>query len=330
MKRSNRLLILLGLLIAIGGGALAVAIAGSGGGGGGGGAGPGAIATPTPGPQVQVVVASTSISAGTIIDKTMVKTTSKSMSDLTGLGGNTFSSVNDVIGRVAGTNIVKDQILVTGADLLTPGSAIDGKSLSSAIDKGFVGISMELDQTNGVGTLIVPGDRVDIILTTYVTELSISAKDSLGTQISTGGSLLTSKLVLQNCKILSTLLPPTTTSGTVPATAAPGSSAAVAAYPSSATVQFNDRHMIAIVEVTPEQAELIRWAQRAEQAAPQTYIDMAFALRSSQDDATDPMSSNPFTQIPGITFSELVSKYGVIAPDPLSSLPNPLGNKIQW
>ena len=329
MKRSNRLLILLGLLIAIGGGALAVAIAGSGG-GGGGGSNPAASATPTPGPQVQVVVASTGISAGTIIDKTMVKTTSKSISDLTGLGGNTFSSVNDVIGRVAGTNIVKDQILVTGADLLTPGSAIDGKSLSGAIDKGFVGISMELDQTNGVGTLIVPGDRVDMILTTYVTQLSISAKDSLGTQISTGGAALTSKLVLQNCKIISTLLPPTTTSGTVPATAAPGSSAAVAAYPSSATVQFNDRHMIAIVEVTPEQAELIRWAQRTEQASPQMYIDMAFVLRSSQDDATDPMSSNPFTQIPGITLSEIISKYGVIAPDPLSSLPNPLGSKIQW
>lgn len=329
MKRSNRLLILLGLLIAIGGGALAVAIAGSGGGGGGGGGGsqPGAVATPTPGPQVQVVVASTNISAGTIIDKSMVKTTSKSVSDLAGLGGATYSSINDVIGRVAGTNIVNGQILVTGTDLLTPGSAIDGKSLSGAVDKGFVAVSMELDQTNGVGTLIVPGDRVDVILTTYVTQISISAKDSLGTQISTGGSSLTSKLILENCKIIATLLPPTIASGAAPTA---GASAAVAPVPSSATVQFTDRHMIAIVEVTPEQAEVIRWAQRAEQAGPQMYIDMAFALRSSQDDATDPMSSNPFTQVPGITFSELVTKYGVIAPNPLSTLPDPLGNKIQW
>jgi len=327
VKRSNRLLILLGLLIAIGGGALAVAIAGSGGGGGGGGSQPGAIATPTPGPQVQVVVASTNISAGTIIDKTMVKTTSKSASDLAGLGGATYSSVNDVIGRVAGTNIVKDQVLVTGTDLLTPGSAVEGKSLSGAVDKGFVAVSMELDQTNGVGTLIVPGDRVDIILTTYVNQISISGKDSLGTQISTGGTALTSKLVLENCKIIATLLPPTVASGAAPTA---GSSSAVAQIPSSATVQFTDRHMIAIVEVTPEQAELIRWAQRAEQAGPQMYIDLAFALRSSQDDATDPMSSNPFTQVPGITFSELVTKYGVIAPNPLSTLPDPLGNKLQW
>ena len=324
MKRSNRLLILLGLLIAIGGGALAVAIAGS---GGGGGAGPGAVATSTPGPQVQVVVASTNISAGTIIDKTMVKTTAKSVSDLSGLGGGTFSSVSDVIGRVAGANLTKDQILVTGADLLTPGSAIDGKSLSDSVEKGFVAVSMELDQTNGVGTLIVPGDRVDIILTTYVNQIAISAKDSLGTSISVGGSALTSKLILENCKIIQTLLPPATTTE---AAATAGASAAVAPVPSSATVQFNDRHMLAIIEVTPEQAEVIRWAQRTEQQSPQTYIDMAFALRSSQDDATDPMSSNPFTQVPGITFSELVTKYGVIAPDPLSTVPDPLGNKIQW
>jgi len=90
------------------------------------------------------------------------------------------------------------------------------------------------------------------------------------------------------------------------------------------------RHMIAIVEVTPEESQVIRWAQRVEQSAPQMYIDLAFALRSSQDDATDPMASNPFKSIPGYTFSEIVAKYGVLPPDPLSTLPQFLGNKIQW
>jgi Flp pilus assembly protein CpaB len=323
VKRSNRLLILLGLLIAIGGGALAVAIAGS---GGGGGTTPGAVATATPGPSIQVVVASTKIPAGTIIDKSMLKTAAKPVADLVGLGGSTYSNVNDVIGRVAGQDIDKDQILVTGADLLTPGQTLAGKSLKDSVDKGFVAISMELDQVNGVGTLIVPGDRVDIILTTYVTQIAISFKDSIGTQLSVGGPALTSKLVLENCKILATLLPPTTDQ----APAAGGPSPAVAPIPSAATVQFTDRHMVAIVEVTPEQAQLIRWAQRAEQTAPQMYIDLAFALRSSQDDATDPMSSNPFTQVPGVTLTEVIRKYGVIAPDPLSSVPALLGGKIQW
>jgi Flp pilus assembly protein CpaB len=323
VKRSNRLLILLGLLIAVGGALAAVALAGS-----GGGSGPGATPTPTLGVQVPVVVASTKIAAGTIIDKTMVNTTPKFLSDLTGLGGTTYSNINDVIGKVAGSDIAKDQIIVNGPDLLSPGSALDGKSLSDSIDKGYVAISMEIDQTNGVGTLIVPGDRVDIILTTYVTSLSISVKDALGTQISTGGAAVTSKLILQNCKILQTLLPPpVTTSGAAPVA---GASPKLVAGPTSAVVQFTDRHMIAIIEVTPEQSQVIRWAQRLEGQSPQTYIDLAFALRSSQDDATDPMSSNPFKSIPGVTFSEIVAKYGVLPPDPLSALPPLLGGKIQW
>jgi len=323
VKRSNRLLILLGLLIAIGGALGAVAIASS---GGGGGTGPGAVATPTTGPSVQVVVASTKIAAGTVIDKTMVKTASRKVADLAGLDSTTFNSVNDVIGRIASIDIPQDQVIVGSADLLTPGSAIDGQSIKDSIDKGFDAVSMEVDQTNGVGTLIVPGDRVDIILTTYVTQLSISAKTAAWTQFSTGGSALTSKLILQNCKILRTLLPPVAET----ANGAPQASAAVAPVPSSATVQFTDRHMIAIVEVTPEQAELIRWAQRTEQASPQTYIDLSFALRSSQDDNTDPVANNPFTNVPGLTFSEIVAKYGLLPPDPTGTLPKSLGSTVRW
>jgi Flp pilus assembly protein CpaB len=258
----------------------------------------------------------------------MVNTTGKPLSDLSGLGGTTYTNVNEVVGKIAAADIAKDQVLVNGPDLLSPGSALDGQSLSGMIDKGMVGIAMEVDQVNGVGTLIVPGDRVDIILTTYVTELAISVKDTAGTQISTGGSAVTSKLILQNCKILQTLLPPAT--GSVATTAPIVNSSAAPVQATSAVVQFSDRHMIAIVEVTPEESQVIRWAQRSEQTSPQMYIDLAFALRSSQDDATDPMASNPFKAIPGYTFSEIVAKYGVLPPDPLSTLPQFLGNKIQW
>lgn len=324
MKRSNRLLILLGLLIAVGGALAAVALAGSGGGGGTGG-GPGATPPPAPEPKVQVVVASVKITAGTIIDKTMVNTTSKPLSDVSGLGGEPYTSISQVVGKVAASDIAKDQIVVNGPDLLSPGSALDGKSLSDSVDKGFVAISMKVDQENGVGTLIVPGDRVDIILTTYVTALSISVKDAAGTQISTGGTQATTKLILQNCKILQTLLPPVAAVPAAP-TAGPvaGTSPAAGAGPTSAVVQNTDRIMIAIVEVTPEESQVIRWAHA------QSYIDLAFALRSSQDNATDPMASNPFKSIPGYTLSEIIAKYGVLPPDPTSSLPQLIANKISW
>ena len=279
-----------------------------------------------------MVVASVKITAGTIIDKTMVNTTSKTLSDVSGLGGEPYTNVSQVLGKVAASDIAKDQIVINGPDLLSPGSALDGKSLADSVDKGFVAMSMKVDQENGVGTLIVPGDRVDIILTTYVTSLSISVKDAANTQISTGGSQVTSKLILQNCKILQTLLPPSLAANAAPTPAAvvPGNSPAPVVGPTSAVVQYTDRIMIAIVEVTPEESQVIRWAQRLEQQSPQTYIDLAFALRSSQDNATDPMASNPFKSIPGYTFSEIVAKYGVLPPDPLSSLPQLLGNKITW
>jgi len=332
VKRSNRLLILLGLLIAISGALAAVAyVAGSGGGGGGGGAqsSPSVAPTPTPGPTVPVVVATKAIPAGTIIDSSMVKSDSRQLSDLAGLPGTTYSDVNSVIGKIAGADILTGQVLVSGSNVLSPGSAIDGKSLAGSVDKGKVAIAMEVDQTNVVGTLIVPGDRVDIILTVYVDQLAISIKDAAGTQVGTGGSAVTSKLILENCKILATLLPPPTTNTTTTTTLANGSPAPVLP-PTNPIVQFSDRHMIAIVEVTPEESEVIRWAQRTEQKAPQTYIDLAFALRSNQDNTTDPLSSNPGTTVPGVTFTEIAAEYGVLPPDPLGTLPSLLGNKIQW
>jgi Flp pilus assembly protein CpaB len=258
----------------------------------------------------------------------MVKTDTRALSDLAGLDGIPYTDTSEVIGKTAAMDLAQNQILIAGTNVLNAGSAVDGKSLATVIDKGFVGIGMEVDQTNGVGTLIVPGDRVDILLTVYVDELAISVKDLAGTQISTGGTAVTSKLILENCKIIQTLLPPvppvTTTT-----TLANGSPAPVV-LPTTPLVQFNDRHMLAIVEVTPEQAEVIRWAQRTESKAPQTYIDLAFALRSSQDNGTDPLSNNPGVSVPGVTFTEIVAKYGVLPPDPLGTLPTLLGKKIAW
>jgi len=89
-------------------------------------------------------------------------------------------------------------------------------------------------------------------------------------------------------------------------------------------VQFTERTMIAIVEVTPDEAEIIRWAQRAETEGTQNYIDLAFALRSTKDNSAPPVVT------PGITFKMLVDKYGVLPPDPRGILPADLAQGIQW
>jgi len=91
VKRSNRLLILLGLLIAIGGALAAVAIAGSGGGGGTGTV-PGRSCHADSWPVDRVVVASTKIAAGTVVDKSMVKTARARLPTIAALNGTTFSN----------------------------------------------------------------------------------------------------------------------------------------------------------------------------------------------------------------------------------------------
>jgi Flp pilus assembly protein CpaB len=321
VKRSNRLIILLGVLLAIAGGLAAIALANGSGVNGGNGGNATASPTPTPEPTVTVVVAKVAINLGDTITASMVGVQTLTVSQRDALGQDTFSSVDQVIGKIAGGTITAGQVLMASRDILSPGSMPDGTDIAGAISPGMVAVSMEVDQTNGVGTLIVPGDHVDIILSVYTDPLAISGKDAAGNTISLPGvSQVTSKMVIQDGKILATLVQPAAP------TAAPveNGTPAVAPAATSAIVQFTGRTMIAIVEVTPDEAEIIRYAQRAETEGTQNYIDLAFALRSSQDNSAPPVVT------PGITFKMLVDKYGVLPPDPRGVIPADLAKSIQW
>jgi Flp pilus assembly protein CpaB len=328
VKRSNRLLILLGLIIAISASLLAAAYVSSATGGGGGGPNLESPA-PTPEPRVQVVAAAVAIPAGATIKTEMLKLKEMTVSERDALGADTFSRKEDVVGKIAGSNIAAEQVLVASKDFYAPGSVMEGKSLKDSISAGMVGISMEVDQVNGVGTLIVPGDHVDIILTVYVEQLSISVKntDLGGTTIPLGGSQETSKLIFENCRILATLLPPVEEAKATPLAAPGATGPATTAQPSSPVVQNTGRHMIVIVEVWPDQATVIRWAQRAEKSDPQNYISLALVLRSSKDDGADIGTKS---KVGGVTFAVLVAEYGVLPPDPTKTLPKALGDKIKW
>ena len=75
-----------------------------------------------------------------------------------------------------------------------------------------------------------------------------------------------------------------------------------------------------------EEAEMINWAQRAEQQTPRNYIDLSLALRSRADDA----AQASHTDTGGITYYQLVQNYGVLPPNPLAEIPAKLGLVIQW
>ncbi len=179
MKRSNRLLILLGILLAITGAGLAMVLAS---GGGSKTPGPAASASATPEPKVQVVVAAKNIAAGVQITADMLTTSQEPQSKVTNLG-DTFVDAASVNGRITATSVTKGQIIVGSRDLLIPGSMADGQSVSASVASGMLGVTVEVDQVNGVGTLIVPGDHVDIILSVYVPALGYDVKDTAGTQL---------------------------------------------------------------------------------------------------------------------------------------------------
>jgi Flp pilus assembly protein CpaB len=330
VKRSNRLLILLGLIVAISGAVAAAVVAnGSGGGGTGTPNGPGVTTspTPTPEPTVQVVVAKQDIHAGDTITAAMVTLKPMTLSERDALGGGTFASVDQVVGRIAGSDISNGKAIVDNQDFVTNGGAsIEGADLAPSIARGMDAVSMEVDQVTGVGTLLVPGDHVDIVLSVYVDQLAITGvKAGTTTVLNIPGSpQVTTKMVIRNRRVLATLLAPA--GADAQATPATSEAPSVTPSPSAPLVQFNQRHMLVIVEVMPEEAEMINWAQRAEQQTPRNYIDLSLALRSRADDA----AQASHTDTGGITYYQLVQNYGVLPPNPLAEIPAKLGLVIQW
>jgi Flp pilus assembly protein CpaB len=321
VRRSNRLIILIGVFLAIVS-VLGVIALGGGGGGGGGGGNKG-TPTPTPEPKVAVVLAKADINLGDKITGDMVETKDMTLSARDALPGTSFDNVNLVIGRVAGGSIKKGEILYADTSFMQPGTFVTGKDLASAITTGHVAVSMEVDQVNGVGTLLVPGDRVDIVLSLWVEEVKLTAVSDNGKWKYDLGNPehATSKMVIQNRKVLATLLPVPETPTNANANAA---SPSVKPKATAQTVTNSGTHMIVIIEVLPEEAELIRWAQREETKSPQNYIELGLALRSDKD------NDAPDTKTLGITFKELVTRYGVLPPDPRAILPADLARQISW
>lgn len=283
----------------------------------------GAKATPTPTkePTVGVVIAKVDMALGDRITADMVEVQTMTVSERKLLGVDTFSNPIQVIGKVAGGQIIKGTPLTLSV-FMNPGSITKGQDLASAIAPGKVAIAMEVDQVNGVGTLIVPGDFVDVILSVWVDSLKIKKTDEKsGWNVEVGGEKdVTTKMVIQKCKILVTLLPAAT------ATDEPKAAASKTAEPKSSaeSVTNTGQHMIVVLEVLPEEAEIIRWAQREEITDPQNYITLGLALRSDKDKDAPPVATQ------GITFRQLVTIYGVLPPDPRGIIPADIARQITW
>jgi Flp pilus assembly protein CpaB len=304
LKRSSRLIIIVGVILAV------VAFAGiiwwgrqsgtsTGSTVSGGAAATVAVTTP-------VVQAAANIPLGAVIaaNQVTVKTVPATSAPV-----NAFSDTSQVVGRIARQAITAGDTITT-ADFAS-GNTAQGDQIVEALKSGFRAMAVEVDQGSGVGTLIQPGDRVDVVIALTIQEYL--PQPSTGPTSSTPPVALpaqpvTVKDIIQNVEVLGTLTPPvtTTTTGQTQTQAAPSPGAALG---------LNNQQMIVILAVTAQQAEVIKYAQVeavSNTAAGATTMPITLILRAPAD------ASAPPDKTSGIVLKTLVDQYGVLPPALLS------------
>lgn len=293
MKRSNRLVLLIGIFLAV------VAFAGVlilSGGGRSGSSGP-----PPPPTELPTVFAIADIPLGTKIraDQVQVRQQPITQRDVTA-----FSSDTLVIGKVVRENVVNGAQLT--ALTLTGGSS--GQILNLEVPAGQRAISIRVDQVTGVGTVIKNGDFVDLVVGLGAEAFPVitinPADDSVVPVAGLNGTSV--KLLLQGMQVLGTLLPPP------PPAADPN---APAPPPGNQPTGLTEQQQIVILSATAQQVEVIKFA---ELVAPDQ--GRSLVLRSP-DDFVDEAGNKlpPEAIIPdvttGIILKTLVDIYGVLPPE---------------
>jgi len=293
LKRSNRLVLLVGVFLAIVAfvGILLLLQSPA--------APNGTSAVPTEGP---VVVAKADIPLSTRIraDQVEIKTV-----PIAAISAGAFSDVSQVIGLVA-------RQPVTAGGQLT-GTTLNGGVSGTVIDvqtpAGLRAIAVRVDQTSGVGTVIKTGDYVDSLIALTEEQFASITKDAADPKqlivTNPGPKGATVKLILQGMQVLGTLLPPVAP----PPANADGTPAAA---PAPGTV-LNEQQEIVILAVTAQQAEVIRYAQQM--ANP--LLTLSLVLRSP-DDFIDPVTGAPvppvLAETSGVVLKTLLDTYGVLPP----------------
>ncbi len=291
MKRSNRLILLIGVFLAI------VAFIGivfvfNGNTGGGNNQ------VPT---TATVVVAARDIPLGNQIVKDDLTTKTIQTTDKP---ADAFGDPSLVLGQIARADVKSGQIITRSATFNTNSQGTNSQQVVSSLTKGLRAVAVQVDQVTGVGTIVQTGDRVDVIVSVRIQQLQADPKNPGAFIDFPGGPQLSVKTVIQNVKVVGTLLPPPTAAQQQQQQQQPAASPAAGGTSSTgATTTLNGQQEIVIVAVTPQQAEVIRYAQLG--AEP-----MTLTLRATEDKASPPDATT------GVVLKTLIDQYGVIPPFP--------------
>ncbi len=287
MKRSNWLVLLVGVFLAI------VAFVGI------------LVIAGRPAEQKQqaktegpVVVASVDIPLSTKIRADQV--TTKTIA-LTAIPPDAFTDTSQVIGQVVRQPVAAGA-QITSATLGQNGTGVVQNIVTPA---GMRSMAVQVDQVTGVGTVIQTGDYVDMVIGLTGDKfpvITINPQDDSITVVS-GLNSTSTKLILQGMQVLGTLLPPPDTSGG-------GEQPAPSGQPSQPDTTLNGQQQIVILAVTPQQAEVIKFAQ----------LDSSISLvLRSADDFIDPLTGAALTpaqaDTSGVILKTLVDSYGVLPPE---------------
>jgi pilus assembly protein CpaB len=287
LKRSNRLVLLVGVFLAV---VAFVGIAVILGNGGTGNNGPQASAVT----ELPTVIAAQDIPLGVKIKAEMLTTAPKKVGSERNAGA--FGDPSQIIGHVV------RRAVRTGAQLDVSDFSDTGLISNLEVPVGKLAMAVQVDQVSGVGTLIKTGDYVDMVVGLTGDKFPVVTLNQTDKSITVVAGLNSTsvKLLLSGMQVLGTLLPP-------PPAAAQGAPPAAAPSGGPSTTLTGGQEMV-IVAVDAQQAEVLKFAQ----------LDgsISLALRSPGDfvDA----SGAPIIPIPpvtkGITLRQLVDLYGVIQP----------------
>jgi Flp pilus assembly protein CpaB len=285
LKRSNRLVLLIGILLAVVAFGGVIVLFNS---------RPAPASTaPT---ELPTVYAKVNIPLGTVITTDMVETRNQSVAVR---AVDAYGDVGDVVGKTVRTE-VKAGARLSPADFQA--GAGGGQDVAHLLDPGLRAIAVQVDQGTGVGTLINVGDRVDLVVgISGADKFPLVTVDPTTRALTTvaGINSTTTKLILQDMQVIGTLVPPP-----------PAASASSGQQQSSTapTTSLTGAQELVILAVTAEQAEVIKFAQIDGQ--------ISLVLRSPKDflDA----SGNPLVPAPdkttGIVLKTLIDQFGVLPP----------------
>jgi Flp pilus assembly protein CpaB len=210
-----------------------------------------------------------------------------------------FQDPSQILGQTVRRPIAKDA-------QLSPADFLDDISLGIVVPEGKRAISVQVNQVNGVGTLIKTGDYVDLVLALTGSDkfpvVTINPDDESITVVA-GINATSVKLLIEGMQVIGTVRPPTTATRTT--NAAPSASAAQAP-----TTLSDDGQELVILAVTAQQAELIKYAQ--------VDGDISLLLRNSRDFVDE--NGEPVVSLPagttGVILKTLVDGgYGVLRPE---------------